>query len=136
MNPESRLEEQSAEFGLCIEYWYVKAFVIVPVSNDEIKYTMSHRCLNETVLFQSIVAYVSAKQQFVLWPTRVPTALREWGVHSYRVLSTVGDRLASKATITKPETVIRGPNMWKDGAKQFDAIYVPTLQGVTPSSGV
>ena len=111
MNPESCLEEQSAEFGLCIEYWYVKAFVIVPVSNDEIKYTMSHNCLNETVLFQSIVAYVSAKQQFVLWPTRVLTNLREWGVPLHRDLPTVGDRLASKATLVKPETVIRGPTM-------------------------
>ena len=27
MHPESRLEEQSAEFGLCIEYRQVKTFV-------------------------------------------------------------------------------------------------------------
>ena len=60
---------------------------------------MSHNCLNETVLFQSIVAYVSAKQQFIQWPTRVRTALREWGVHLYRDLPTVGGRLAPKATI-------------------------------------
>ena len=121
-NPETCLEEQSSEFGLHIDYWdkYVKASVTVSVFNDEMKYTMSHNCLDETVLFQSSVAYISAK--VVLWPC-IPTALRERVVHSYRDLPTSGGHLASNATLIKPETVLRRPHMSKDGTKQFDAIY-------------
>ena len=36
MNPESCLEEQSTEFGLCIDYCYMKTFGIVPVSNNNV----------------------------------------------------------------------------------------------------
>ena len=122
-NPETCLEEQSDEFSLRIDYWdkYVKASVTVPVFKDEMKYTMSNNCLNETVLFQSLVTYISAKEQFVLWPC-IPTALRERVVHSYRDLPTSGGHLASNATLIKPETVLRRPHMSKDGTKQFDAI--------------
>ena len=84
---------------------------------------MSHSCQNETVLFQSLVAYGAAEEQFVLWPTRVPTALPGRGVHLYRDLPTFGDSLVSQAALIKPKTVIRGPTMSKDGAKQFVAIY-------------
>ena len=48
-----------------------------PFPTPRTKHTMSHSCSTETVLFQSLVAYVSAKEeQFNRWPTRVPTALR------------------------------------------------------------
>lgn len=68
--------------------------------------------LNESVLFQSLLAYISAKGQCILWPSRVPTALQTFGGH-----------LASTSTIIKTETVVRWPTTWKYWANQCDAIF-------------
>lgn len=85
------------------------------------------KCLNETRTVPIVIGvpgmYISANGQFVLWLSRVPTALREGAVHSYGDLPTFGGHLASIATLVKTETVIRWPTASKYGANQFDAIF-------------
>ncbi|MEP5374241.1 MAG: hypothetical protein ABJQ14_00345 [Hyphomicrobiales bacterium] len=58
MNPESFLEEQCVEFNPYIEQ--VKTLVTVSVSNDEIKYTMSHKPFerNRTIPIIVIDVYI------------------------------------------------------------------------------